>query len=44
MEKVEFIGSVTEIKSFGRTTDDDDDEFCPSADTRSVACCSPGID
>jgi hypothetical protein len=42
MEKVEFVGSVTEL-SYKRP-DDDDDDFCPSADTRSVACCSPGID
>ena len=43
MDKVEFIGSVTEL-SYSQTNDDDDDDFCPSASGRSVACCSPGLD
>jgi hypothetical protein len=41
-DKVEFIGSVTEM-SYSAAADDDDD-FCPSANGRSVACCSPGLD
>jgi hypothetical protein len=42
MDKVEFIGSVTEMGS--AVVDDDDDGFCPSDSGRSVCCCSAGLD
>jgi hypothetical protein len=41
MDKVEFVGSVTEMAS---VVDDDDDGFCPSDTGRSVCCCSAGLD
>jgi hypothetical protein len=41
MDKVEFVGSVTEMDS---AVVDDDDGFCPSDTGRSVACCSAGLD
>jgi hypothetical protein len=41
MATVEFVGSVTEMT--GVVVDDDDDGFCPS-DSRSVCCCSAGLD
>lgn len=42
MDKVEFVGSVTEVTSV--VDDDDDDGFCPSDRGRSVCCCSAGLD
>lgn len=41
MDKVEFVGSVTELPFGGHSADDD----CPSSGGRSVlVCCSPGLD
>ena len=42
MDKIEFVGSVTEV-SYSKD-DDDDDAFCPSDSGRSLCCCSPGLD
>lgn len=42
MDKVEFVGTITDIE-YG-PADDDDDGFCPSDSGRSMVCCSPGLD
>jgi hypothetical protein len=45
MEKVEFVGSLTDLSISRRPDDDGDDDYCPSDSGRAmVACCSPGLD